>query len=103
MEGLVGGIAVSVIISLLAGLVYQAAFLKEAAGISYGGLFLLALVCAPLSVVGDLFASLVKRVCGAKDYGKIFPGHGGVMDRFDSLLFVFPLVYFVATTWPLIK
>lgn len=103
VEGLVGGIAVSVVISLLAAFVYQTAFLKGVAHVSYGGVLLLALVCAPLSVVGDLFASLIKRVCGAKDYGKIFPGHGGVMDRFDSLLFVFPVVYFVATTWPLIK
>lgn len=103
VEGLVGGIVISIVISLLAGLIYQSAFLKAGAHISYGGVFLLALVCAPLSVVGDLFASLIKRVCGAKDYGKIFPGHGGVMDRFDSLLFVFPVVYFVATIWPLIK
>ena len=43
--------------------------------------------------IGDLFASLVKRHCGVKDYGTIFPGHGGMMDRLDSVLFVALLVY----------
>jgi len=43
--------------------------------------------------LGDLFASLVKRHCGVKDYGRIFPGHGGMMDRLDSILFTGTLVY----------
>ena len=43
--------------------------------------------------MGDLFASLIKRHCGVKDYGKLFPGHGGMMDRIDSVLFMAVLVY----------
>ena len=58
------------------------------------------LVCAlPISVMGmmgDLSASVLKRNFGIKDFGKIFPGHGGVMDRFDSSLFTLPLVYVLA-------
>jgi len=46
-----------------------------------------------VSQIGDLFASLVKRHCGVKDYGSIFPGHGGMMDRMDSILFASVLVY----------
>lgn len=53
-------------------------------------------VLAPLSVVGDLLASLIKRKCGIKDFGNIMPGHGGVMDRFDSVLFIAPLLYLIA-------
>ena len=50
-----------------------------------------------LGIYGDLFASVVKRQCGIKDYGTIFPGHGGIMDRFDSVLFIAPFVAMVVT------
>ncbi len=102
VEGLFGGIAVSVIISLLASLVYESAVLKGAAQVSYGEIFVLALICAPLSVVGDLFASIIKRRCGVKDFGNFFPGHGGMMDRFDSLLFVLPTVSLTVRLFPLV-
>lgn len=49
---------------------------------------------AAFSQVGDLAASSIKRFTGIKDYGKIMPGHGGVLDRFDSVLFTLPVVYF---------
>lgn len=101
VEGLVGGMVFSVVFCLLTGLVYQLC-LGDVAEVSYIGIFLLALICAPLSVVGDLFASLIKRICKVKDYGNIFPGHGGMMDRFDSLLFVLPVVYFTARVLPLV-
>ena len=52
-------------------------------------------ILAPLSVVGDLCASWIKRHTGIKDYGNIMPGHGGVMDRFDSIVFIAPLLYLV--------
>ena len=50
-----------------------------------------------LGIVGDLIASVIKRQCGIKDYGTIFPGHGGIMDRFDSVLFIAPFVAMVVT------
>ena len=50
-----------------------------------------------LGIVGDLFASVIKRQCGIKDYGTIFPGHGGIMGRFDSVLFIAPFVAMVVT------
>lgn len=103
VEGLVGGVASALILSTLTALCYDGLVLKGTASISYGGLLLLALVGSLLSVAGDLSASFIKRCCKVKDYGNIFPGHGGVMDRFDSLLFVFPMMYFVASVMPLVK
>ena len=61
-------------------------------GISVPLYFSLAVLSTTLAIFGDLAASLLKRKLGIKDFGKIFPGHGGVMDRLDSLLFVAPLV-----------
>ena len=54
-------------------------------------------VAAVLGIYGDLFASVVKRQCGIKDYGTIFPGHGGILDRFDSVMFIAPFVTMVIT------
>ncbi len=56
----------------------------------------LGFVAAACSITGDLAESLVKRSLGVKDMGHLFPGHGGVMDRLDSILFVAPVVYYVA-------
>ena len=64
----------------------------------YGSLGLyiaLGIVGGLLSELGDLAASWIKRKAGIKDFGKIFPGHGGIMDRLDSILFMLPLVYLV--------
>ena len=48
-----------------------------------------------MSMVGDLAASAVKRNMGIKDYGKLIPGHGGIMDRFDSVIVTAPMTYFL--------
>lgn len=54
------------------------------------------MIIALLSQIGDLIASAIKREYGAKDYGDILPGHGGILDRFDSILFISPLVYLLS-------
>jgi phosphatidate cytidylyltransferase len=55
----------------------------------------IAAVCALVSQIGDLAASAIKRNYDIKDYGNVIPGHGGILDRFDSVLFVAPLVYYL--------
>ena len=50
---------------------------------------------AIVSQIGDLTASQIKRMVGIKDYGKIIPGHGGILDRFDSVLIVAPFLYWM--------
>ena len=55
--------------------------------------------CGIFSQLGDLMASGIKRDRGIKDYGKLIPGHGGIMDRFDSVIFITPIVYYLITTF----
>ena len=67
----------------------------------FGRICLLTPLLALLSVVGDLSFSIIKRTYGIKDYGNLMPGHGGVLDRFYSVLFITPAVYFIAIYWPI--
>lgn len=60
---------------------------------------LLALVSSILSQFGDLSASIIKRQVGVKDYGNLFPGHGGILDRFDSVLFTAPVIAIWSQIW----
>ena len=90
VEGLVGGILVCVGLCIgLYFLVYH-----HAPG-NWFKLIGSAVLFSVAGVVGDLTASYVKRESGIKDYGKLMPGHGGVMDRFDSVLLIAPIMYFV--------
>jgi phosphatidate cytidylyltransferase len=58
-----------------------------------GGIFVFAVLVSVAAQIGDLAESLLKREAGMKDSSHIIPGHGGVLDRFDSLLFVLPVAY----------
>ncbi|MFA9381145.1 MAG: phosphatidate cytidylyltransferase [Acetanaerobacterium sp.] len=104
IEGAVGGIVTTVIGYLLVGLVYYlyCRSIGDTIEISYLVLAISAPVCAVAGIMGDLFASVIKRQTGIKDYGNIFPGHGGVMDRFDSVLFVSPILYVIISLFPII-
>ena len=64
-------------------------------GINLGIMLPLGAICSVVAELGDLGASMIKRKVGIKDFGNIFPGHGGVMDRIDSFLFVVPIMYVV--------
>ena len=95
LEGCIGGVVGTVIIATLYGY-----FFVEATFPDKKVAPLIAVICgfgAICSMVGDLAASAIKRNYGIKDYGKLIPGHGGIMDRFDSMIVTAPLVYFLAT------
>lgn len=94
VEGSVGGIAGAVFIGALYGYA-----LKNQIVVSFGNPVIgCAAVCglgAVVSQIGDLAASGIKRNHKVKDYGKLIPGHGGILDRFDSVIFVAPAIYFL--------
>jgi len=99
-EGFAGGILTAVLFGFLLGKGYEwVATLLFSEGLTFTVnvwfLAVLAIPCAILGVLGDFSASILKRECAVKDFGSIMPGHGGVLDRFDSVLFVIPFVYLV--------
>ena len=73
-------------------------------GVAYAAIFqanmlAYAVICAVgalISMVGDLAASAIKRNQNIKDYGTLIPGHGGILDRFDSVIFTAPIIYYMA-------
>ena len=85
VEGSIGGIVFCILGFLLYGLVMQKAF---AVSPNYVALAIAGALSSFISQIGDLTASLIKREHGVKDFGKLMPGHGGVLDRFDSILAV---------------
>lgn len=96
VEGMVGGIVFSVVFALIYGLVLEW-FIEDITSISYFGLALAGAVVSGVSQVGDLIMSYIKRKYGVKDYGTILPGHGGILDRFDSVLGVAPFMVLLTT------
>lgn len=89
VEGAFGGFFGGIAGFLVFGVVMQHVF---GFTVNYGLLVLFGALGAVIAEIGDLSASVIKREFGVKDYGDIMPGHGGVMDRFDSVLFVAPLM-----------
>jgi phosphatidate cytidylyltransferase len=97
MEGLIGGMALAFLLAVL--VVSHITPWKGDLGHAIG-LGLTVAIAAPL---GDLCESLLKRDLGIKDVGSILPGHGGVLDRFDAILFSLPAVYFLVLALDVIK
>ena len=88
IEGFVGGIVTTAVVYAVAFSIYYGVTPKRITAALITGS-----VCAVIGTLGDLSASMVKRQTGIKDYGRIMPGHGGLMDRFDSVLCVLPTFY----------
>lgn len=96
VEGAIGGLLVSLIFNAVALVIYNKA---ANVPIDMPMATVLLVACIPVSfmgMMGDLSASVLKRNFGVKDFGKIFPGHGGVMDRLDSSLFTLPCTFAIA-------
>ncbi len=96
VEGSIGGIVFTAIGFVVYGIVIRHLY-HFTASPRYLALILTGAVVSVISQIGDLAASLIKRNYGIKDYGRIFPGHGGVMDRFDSVLLTAPVLLILSS------
>lgn len=92
VEGAIGGVVGAVLLNVLLLFVFKR-FFGGGAGFSYVVVIVISVILSIVSMFGDLAASTIKRNFGIKDFGKLLPGHGGIMDRFDSALFVLPVLY----------
>lgn len=95
VEGAIGGLAGAALLGMLYALAINRWGGASASPASYA---LICFVGGMISMVGDLAASAIKRNHEIKDYGTLIPGHGGILDRFDSVIFTAPVIYYLATS-----
>lgn len=98
VEGAIGGVVFSALLCALYGLGLD--LVIEKIQVNYLYLILFGIILSVVSQLGDLIASLIKREYDVKDYGRIFPGHGGVLDRFDSVLAVSTILLILSIVFP---
>lgn len=99
-EGAAGGALGGIVLMFLYSLVLDLAFGFE---VKYGACILYGILGAGVCIIGDLAFSVIKRQTGIKDYGELLPGHGGILDRFDSMTFVAPMTEALLLILPLIS
>ena len=94
-EGAIGGVVLTAALNVGLYFVFAKKFFPDGHFFlwSWWAVIPISIILSVISIFGDLSASVIKRHFGVKDYGKMIPGHGGIMDRFDSMLFVFPIIY----------
>ena len=101
-EGVAGGFALNILAMLVFGYIFQAIYYAYSVRVSYLSLLLIGIFGTVVSILGDLSFSLIKRSCHIKDFSEIIPGHGGILDRFDSVIFEAPFVYFLVQLLPIV-
>jgi phosphatidate cytidylyltransferase len=94
IEGAVGGVVGAALLTALYCYIFRTQMELDTAGIL--GVSAISAVAALISMVGDLTASAIKRNYEIKDYGHLIPGHGGILDRFDSMIITAPIIYYLA-------
>lgn len=98
VSGAVGGLLASILLVMLVGWIFQMA-VPDVKFPPFWANMLAGLFGGIAEQMGDLFASMVKRHCGVKDFGTLFPGHGGMLDRLDSILFSAVIVFCYQVIW----
>lgn len=103
IEGVFGGIFSSLIISIIICFLFEKFMFDAGVRVNFHYIIPISLIGSVISIMGDLVFSVVKRGCHVKDFGSIIPGHGGVLDRFDSVIFVVPFVYFIVNFFNIMR
>ena len=93
IEGAVGGVITNIILLILLGFIWKLFMFTPSQSIQWIPLIILAIITSFVGMFGDLVFSMIKRKCNIKDYGNLIKGHGGVLDRFDSVITVTPVVF----------
>lgn len=102
VEGAVSGVIIGTLLSLLVGLFFTSFLFQNGERVNYLLLAVYGFLGAIVSIIGDLSFSLIKRSCGIKDFGNLIPGHGGMLDRFDSVIFSAPLLLIFNLYYPIV-
>ncbi|MNT18687.1 Phosphatidate cytidylyltransferase [compost metagenome] len=88
IAGMIGAVLVSILFTFVIGKVWQIEF-------SYISIAIMTLILSVIGQIGDFAASTIKRYVDIKDYSELIPGHGGMLDRIDSLMFIAPFAYVI--------
>lgn len=102
VEGAIGSLVLNIFSMLLFGFIFET-YYGGTVGVSYLPLLIIGVCGTVISILGDLSFSLIKRSCHIKDFSEIIPGHGGILDRFDSVIFEAPFVYLLVHFLPIVK
>ena len=103
VEGAVSGVLIGTVVPLIEGLIFTFFFFDKTVSVNYVNFAIIGLLGSVISILGDLSFSLIKRSCNIKDYGSLIPGHGGMLDRFDSVIFTAPLIMILDTLLPIVN
>ena len=103
VEGVIGGVFVCIASIIFISVLFNNFVFFNKYKINYTLLIFMALFGSLVSALGDLCFSAIKRVCHIKDFGNVIPGHGGILDRFDSVIFVAPYIYLFIKFFPIIS
>ncbi len=93
VEGAIGGIIIGTFTPILVIIIFQTFFFHFDIEVNFFAMAFMGLIATITSIIGDLSFSLIKRSCQVKDYGTIIPGHGGILDRCDSVIFSAPVIF----------
>ncbi|MCQ4021865.1 MULTISPECIES: CDP-archaeol synthase [unclassified Ruminococcus] len=102
VEGAVGGLLAGVLGAVIFAVVFQCIGFKNGEQVQYLSLVIMALLGGVVSIIGDLSFSAIKRSCHVKDYGSVIPGHGGILDRCDSVIFTAPFLMLFIEYFPIL-